>query len=184
MAVARYGDVSFWHDRLRASSLEPRAPLPGDRDVDVAIIGGGFTGLWTAYYLLQADPSIRVAILERDIAGFGASGRNGGWCLGELAVPVPRLARAVGRESAVASTILCEGTLVRVIGAAIKFDHQPFLHQQIDPANSFNPHLRFDPEASLHKGVPRDRFEQRLGAAVRKRGEERTACARRDPESG
>ena len=122
MAVARYGDVSFWHDRLRASSLVPRAPLPGDQDVDVAIVGGGFTGLWTAYYLLAADPSIRVAVLERDIAGFGASGRNGGWCLGELAVPVPRLARAVGREGAVAMARTMHATVDEVGAVAARED--------------------------------------------------------------
>src|SRR5512140_1511527 len=49
-------------------------------DVDVAVVGAGLTGLWTAYYLKKADPSIRVAVLEREFAGFGGSGRNGGWC--------------------------------------------------------------------------------------------------------
>src|SRR5215210_6673013 len=39
-----------------------------------------YSGLWTAYYLLKADPKLRVVIVEREIAGFGASGRNGGWC--------------------------------------------------------------------------------------------------------
>ena len=49
-------------------------------DADVVIVGAGFTGLWTAYYLKKADPHLRVVVLEREIAGFGASGRNGGWC--------------------------------------------------------------------------------------------------------
>lgn len=57
-----------------------RPALPGDREADVAIVGGGFTGLWTAYYLLEADPSLRVVVLEAETVGFGASGRNGGWC--------------------------------------------------------------------------------------------------------
>ncbi|WP_334164015.1 NAD(P)/FAD-dependent oxidoreductase [Phenylobacterium sp.] len=48
--------------------------------MDVAILGGGYSGLWTAYYLLQADPSLEVAIVEAEICGYGASGRNGGWC--------------------------------------------------------------------------------------------------------
>ncbi|MFT3797345.1 NAD(P)/FAD-dependent oxidoreductase [Microbacterium sp.] len=56
-----------------------RSPLPGDRDVDVAIVGAGYTGLWTAYYLKTLQPDLRVAVLERRFAGFGASGRNGGW---------------------------------------------------------------------------------------------------------
>lgn len=70
--------LSFWHDSLPARSSRP--PLAGDIEVDVAILGGGYTGLWTAYYLRKADPSIRIAVIERRFAGFGASGRNGGWC--------------------------------------------------------------------------------------------------------
>jgi glycine/D-amino acid oxidase-like deaminating enzyme len=59
--------------------LTPRPGLPGDRDCDVAIVGGGFTGLWSAYYLKRAQPDLRVTVVEREIAGYGPSGRNGGW---------------------------------------------------------------------------------------------------------
>ena len=79
-----YRDLSFWHDS-HPGSLEPRPSLDSDRQVDVAIVGGGYTGLWTAYYLKALEPGIRVAIAEAEIAGFGASGRNGGWCVGLLA---------------------------------------------------------------------------------------------------
>src|SRR4051794_41980171 len=73
----RNGEVSFWWSAL--GGLPPRrAPLPGPIEADVAIAGGGYTGLWTAWYLKQADPSLRVVVLERESAGFGASGRNGG----------------------------------------------------------------------------------------------------------
>ena len=75
-----YRSISYWFDSLDADPKQ-RSPLPGDCEVDVAIVGGGFTGLWTAYYLMLADPSCRVAVLERETAGFGASGRNGGWCV-------------------------------------------------------------------------------------------------------
>ena len=75
-----YRSVSYWFDSLGAEPA-PRSTLPGDLEVDVAIVGGGFTGLWTAYYLMRADPSCRVAVIERETAGFGASGRNGGWCV-------------------------------------------------------------------------------------------------------
>ena len=74
-----YRSTSFWFDAIGAEP-EPRSSLPGDLDVDVVILGAGFSGLWTAYYLAIADPSCRIAVIERDIAGFGASGRNGGWC--------------------------------------------------------------------------------------------------------
>ena len=53
-------------------------------DVDVAIVGAGYTGLWTAYYLKLAQPSLQIVLLEREVAGFGASGRNGGWVSGFL----------------------------------------------------------------------------------------------------
>jgi glycine/D-amino acid oxidase-like deaminating enzyme len=59
--------------------VTPRAPLREHLDVDVAIVGGGFTGLWTARELKRRDPSLRVAVLEKSVCGFGASGRNGGW---------------------------------------------------------------------------------------------------------
>jgi len=75
-----YRSISYWADSIGAEP-ELRPPLPGDLDVDVAIVGGGFTGLWTAYYLMLADPSCRVAVIERETAGFGASSRNGGWCM-------------------------------------------------------------------------------------------------------
>jgi glycine/D-amino acid oxidase-like deaminating enzyme len=89
--------LSYWHDSLvPGDDLAPRPPLPGDRDADVAIVGAGFTGLWTAHSLLQADPTIRVVVLERDLAGFGASGRNGGWCVGDYGGPVDAVERTGG----------------------------------------------------------------------------------------
>lgn len=71
------GNVSYWWD---AQGLPPtRRPLPGSADADVAIVGAGYTGLWTAYYLKTLQPDLRVVVLEQRFAGFGASGRNGGW---------------------------------------------------------------------------------------------------------
>ncbi len=60
------------------------------------MVGGGFTGLWTAYYLAEAEPSLRIAVIERDVVGFGASGRNGGWCSALFAVPEARLDQVGG----------------------------------------------------------------------------------------
>lgn len=57
-----------------------RPSLTSDLAVDVAIVGGGFSGLWSAYSLKRLDPSLDIAILEAGFVGFGASGRNGGWC--------------------------------------------------------------------------------------------------------
>ena len=81
----------MWLDTY-PGSLDPRPPLDGDTDTDVAIVGGGFTGLWTAYYLRRLDPTLRVTVIERDICGFGASGRNGGWAVGELAAGISKYA--------------------------------------------------------------------------------------------
>jgi len=74
---------SLWIDQVAPAARRP--PLPGDRSADVAIVGAGYSGLWTAHYLLARDPSLRVVLLEREFVGFGASGRNGGWAIGELA---------------------------------------------------------------------------------------------------
>jgi glycine/D-amino acid oxidase-like deaminating enzyme len=75
------GNLSLWLDQVAGSETDKRRPaLESDTDADVAIVGAGYTGLWTAYYLAKADPSLRIVVLEREFAGFGASGRNGGWC--------------------------------------------------------------------------------------------------------
>jgi glycine/D-amino acid oxidase-like deaminating enzyme len=96
-----YRSLSLWHDTADDDWV-PRGPLPGDRDVDVAIVGAGFTGLWTAYYLARRDPSLRIAVLEKDVAGFGASGRNGGWSSALFPSSVAWLAGRYGRDAAVA----------------------------------------------------------------------------------
>ncbi len=96
----RNGDVSFWHASLPAPS--PRAPLPGDRAADVCIVGAGLSGLWTAYQLVCARPGLDVVVLERESAGFGASGRNGGWLTSAFAAPRARLVRTRGRDAVVA----------------------------------------------------------------------------------
>jgi glycine/D-amino acid oxidase-like deaminating enzyme len=75
--------ISLWMDQLD-DPLTARAALEHDLDVDVAIIGAGYTGLWTAYYLKRLAPGLDIAIVEAQTAGFGASGRNGGWLMGNL----------------------------------------------------------------------------------------------------
>ncbi|GGK84610.1 FAD-dependent oxidoreductase [Sphaerisporangium melleum] len=91
------GGVSYWYRQIGLPSR--RAPLPGAREYDVAIVGGGYTGLWTAYYLKQAQPDLRVAVLEKEFAGFGASGRNGGWLSAEFAGSRERHAAARGHQA-------------------------------------------------------------------------------------
>jgi glycine/D-amino acid oxidase-like deaminating enzyme len=74
--------ISYW---LAASPAGPRRPaIAGAANADVAIVGAGFTGLWTALALTDTDPSLRVVVLEGETVGFGASGRNGGFCQASL----------------------------------------------------------------------------------------------------
>ena len=93
--------LSFWHDTV-PGRLEPEASLDGDVEADVAIVGAGLTGLWTAYYLTKADADLRVVLCDREVAGFGASGRNGGWCSALFPASLGKLERMTGRESAIA----------------------------------------------------------------------------------
>ncbi len=89
---------SLWWASLE-QPLTPRPPLDHHVDVDVAIVGGGFTGLWTARELLRRDPTLRVAVLEKDVCGFGASGRNGGWASGLFPMSNNAIIRRYGEES-------------------------------------------------------------------------------------
>ena len=99
-----YRSVGFWFDSIAEAEdgFRPRPALAEDATVDVAIVGAGLTGLWTAYYLQEADPGLRILLLERDVAGFGASGRNGGWCSALFPWSVSALAARYGRDAAVA----------------------------------------------------------------------------------
>jgi len=81
--MQQWHTTSLWMDQL-GKTLTPRPHLSEDLHADVAIIGAGYTGLWTAYYLKRQAPQLRIVILEGEIAGFGASGRNGGWLMGNL----------------------------------------------------------------------------------------------------
>jgi glycine/D-amino acid oxidase-like deaminating enzyme len=99
--ATEYRNVSYWHESV-PDDLTPRAGLPGDIQADVVIVGGGLTGLWTAYYLLTLSPGLRIAVLEKKIAGFGASGRNGGWCSALFPRSTASLEKTHGPQAALA----------------------------------------------------------------------------------
>lgn len=88
----------LWWAGLPAGATRPA--LTQDESVDVAIVGAGFTGLWTAYYLLEADPPLSVMVLDAEHVGFGASGRNGGWVSAQYPVGPRTLARDHGESAA------------------------------------------------------------------------------------
>jgi glycine/D-amino acid oxidase-like deaminating enzyme len=95
----------------------PRRSLPGDVDADVAIVGAGFTGLWTACHLALLDPRLRVVVLEREVAGHGASGRNGGWC----SALFPKSWTAVARRSGADAARALRRALVQAVDGVGRF---------------------------------------------------------------
>jgi glycine/D-amino acid oxidase-like deaminating enzyme len=114
---------SLWLDQCHhdGDALTARAPLPGDATVDVAIVGGGLTGLWTARELLRRDPTIRVAVIEASVCGYGASGRNGGWASALFAGDRTALAATHGR-GAVRRLLHTMAESVDVVGASAAED--------------------------------------------------------------
>ena len=107
------GDVSFWYADIGLPQTR-RPALQGDSTADVAIIGAGFTGLWAAWYLKQAQPGLNVLVIEKEFAGFGASGRNGGWCMGTFAWNHEAYARDTSREAVLQMVRELEGTVPEI----------------------------------------------------------------------
>jgi glycine/D-amino acid oxidase-like deaminating enzyme len=113
--------------------LAPRPSLSGPTEADVAVLGAGFTGLWTAYYLLRREPSLRVVVLESEIAGFGASGRNGAWCNSGFSVSPGELVRRFGKEAAKDLLLEMRGAVDEIgrVAAAEEIDAQYFRGGQL-----------------------------------------------------
>ncbi|WP_176046665.1 FAD-dependent oxidoreductase [Burkholderia sp. BCC1644] len=107
----------LWHQAAPA-----RSALAGQVDADVAIVGAGYTALWTAYYLLKAQPSLRVALVEREVVGFGASGRNGGWASAIFPISLSRVAQMVSRDGALQLQMAMNET-VDEIGRVLALEH-------------------------------------------------------------
>ncbi|MDQ1847536.1 FAD-binding oxidoreductase [Gemmobacter fulvus] len=109
----RIGEISFWYADIGLPP--PRPALAGDTEADICIIGAGYTGLWTAYYLKKANPALNILIVEREFAGFGASGRNGGWLTGGFAWSHARYLRQSSPEAVRAMVRAMGGTVEEVI---------------------------------------------------------------------
>lgn len=114
MTRSGYSGISLWHETA-GDSWQPRPALTGDAEVDVAVVGAGYTGLWTAYYLAEARPDLRIAVLEAEVAGFGASGRNGGWCSALFPASLDKVAAGSSREAALAQHQAMRATVDEVI---------------------------------------------------------------------
>ncbi|MET8825818.1 FAD-dependent oxidoreductase [Streptomyces sp. NPDC004610] len=120
------GGVSFWY--AQDGFPPPREPLPGDSEADVVIVGGGYTGLWTAYYLKRAAPFLRITVLEQKFCGYGASGRNGGWLYNGVAGR-DRYARLHGKDAAVRLQRAMNDTVGEVVRAAAAEGIDADIHQ-------------------------------------------------------
>ncbi len=128
-------ELSLWHSTMSETEWGPsRQALGGDLVADVAIVGAGYTGLWTAYYLLQRDPTLRIALLESEVVGFGASGRNGGWCSALLPMGLDAVANASSRDAAIRlqtamhHTVAEVGRVVAAEGIDCDFAHGGYLN--------------------------------------------------------
>lgn len=167
MDVAKNGEVSFWFADM-GGVPGYRAPLPGDIEADVCIVGAGYTGLWTAYYLKEAQPSLSIAVLEKEFAGFGASGRNGGWCSGEFGWSREKYLSTGTREGVIAFERELRGTVEEIIrvcaaeGIDADIRRTDLLNFATTPAQMQR--LREAQAADLAWGVPPER-SQLIGAA-------------------
>lgn len=108
----------LWSDTLPPAERVTTEPLRGDADVDVAIVGAGMTGLWTAHHLLRLDPGLRVVVVDREDVGFGASGRNGGWCSAIMPMSLDAIAARHGTAAAQRMQLAMHDTVHEVTGFA------------------------------------------------------------------
>ncbi|NUK94899.1 FAD-dependent oxidoreductase [Streptomyces lunaelactis] len=120
------GGISFWY--AQDGTPIPREPLPGDATADVCIVGGGYTGLWTAYYLKKAVPFLNITVLEGKFCGYGASGRNGGWLYNGIAGR-DRYAKLHGHDAAVRLQHAMNDTVDEVVRVASEENIDADIHQ-------------------------------------------------------
>ena len=135
---AQYPEKGLWHATY--GPYEPNPPLAGREQFDVAIVGGGFTGIATAYWLLARDPTVRVAVLEAEVVGYGASGRNGSFAMTVVGLGLDVLAKLKGRSFALAAHRYMEravdtiGDLVEKEGLDCQYTRPGFLRMATTPA--------------------------------------------------
>lgn len=135
--MAKYGSEIFW---LEGAPHDVHASLQGAERADVVIIGGGFTGLWTAYELKKSDPSTEVVLLEAEEIAYGASGRNGGFAMTLLDMSLQHLLSSVGKEAAraahlaVAESVTEIGLVCETEGITCNYDHAGLLVVATNPA--------------------------------------------------
>ena len=130
MAQEDFRNKSYW---MTTCDYVPGDALQGELEVDVAVVGGGFTGLSSAYHLKQAEPNMRVALLESEVIGFGASGRNGGFNMTLFGLTLGITAVRFGKQKAKQAQHYMERAvdylqeLVRELKIDCDYEHPGFL---------------------------------------------------------
>jgi glycine/D-amino acid oxidase-like deaminating enzyme len=150
-----YPQKSFWLNTY--GPYTPNASLQGDLTVDVAIIGGGYTGLATAYFLKQAEPTICVAVLEGEVVGYGASGRNGGFAMTLFGLEPAVTAALFGKQRTAEAHHYCERSvdlvrdLIREHAMQSDFEYTGFLRLATRPG--FVKRIQHDLEILTSEGI-------------------------------
>lgn len=164
------GGVSFWWAQ-RGGIPAPRPPLAGSTDLDVCIVGAGYTGLWSAYYLKRAQPDLRIAVLEQRFAGFGASGRNGGWLTNSVTGGREQYVRSHGRDAAIAQQRALNDAVDEVIAVAARegIDADIVKGGELNIARSPAQLARLHAFAEAERAWPATDLEERDAAATRAR---------------
>ncbi|MBU0992843.1 MAG: FAD-binding oxidoreductase [Proteobacteria bacterium] len=130
MGKSDFREKSFW---LSKGEYEPESSLTGHVDADVAIVGGGFTGLSSAYHLKKESPGLKIALLEGDVIGYGASGRNGGFNMTLFGLTLSITALRFGKNRAKEAHLYMERAvdtlkdLVRELKIDCDYEHPGFL---------------------------------------------------------
>jgi glycine/D-amino acid oxidase-like deaminating enzyme len=150
-----YTQKSFWLNTY--GPYTPNDPLQGDRAVDVAIIGGGYTGLATAYFLKQAEPALRAAVLEGEVVGYGASGRNGGFAMTLFGLEPAVTAALFGKQRTAEAHRYCERSvelvrdLIREHKMQSDFEYTGFMRLATRPG--FVKRIQHDMEILTSQGI-------------------------------
>lgn len=159
----------WWHD---VGGIPPaRPPLPGSRDVDVCIVGAGYTGLWTALSLARAQPDLRIALVEQRFAGFGASGRNGGWLTNSVTGGREQYVDRHGRDAAIAQQRALTEAVSEVIEATRRegIDADIHLGGEFEIARTPAQLARLRERAARERAWPHTDIEELDAAAARAR---------------
>lgn len=129
MSVLVNGEVSHWWRQITPSTHSPSRPaLIGDTEADVVVVGAGYTGLWTAYHLARQAPDLRIVVLEERFAGYGASGRNGGWLTNTVTGGPERYVATHGRDAAAAQQRALTDTVYEVVEVARREEIDADIH--------------------------------------------------------